>query len=492
MADSLFRTLAHLAALGLVEVANVRGEFACNSSSSHSIIVLPEGAEVGPGSSLDGEYGMGDFTLTSSTEKVRYMAAALSDSPATEALVARLRSELDEWSKDDYVDHQSTISPPLDLFGSVEQEFLSELVDLIRSPAVAILGGSDDGGSGHPLEDLPGTLDLGVVTSGGYRVRKDVGPDGQHWWVLFSQMDGTKIRLRMTPDSIRADLGGAEDGSSGFLPTKASSPELVDVKLTDRCPFELDCGFCYMGSTRKGAEGNPAHVQALVVALAEMGVFEIAFGGGEPTLWPHMLETMRLCRSVGVVPNFTTKNFALIRQQPDLLSLAGAVAFSINDRKSLHRLQKEFQSNFWMLRSKVTIQVIPEIVETEFLEELLEWADDESIRVTLLGYKETGRGGGFDGRLDRPVGFWIDLLRVRPGLRVAIDTTLAEVCQPQLEAAGVPSWCYHTQEGKFSLYVDAVTGRVGPSSYCDASAMEDLDLSAPDLVDTLATAFERY
>lgn len=58
---------------------------------------------------------------------------------------------------------------------------------------------------------------------------------------------------------------------------------------------------------------------------------------------------------------------------------------------------------------------------------------------------------------------------------VAIDTTLAYVCKDRLGKAGVPPITYHTEEGAFSMYIDAVSGKIGPSSYAPKH-MVDLNI----------------
>ena len=35
----------------------------------------------------------------------------------------------------------------------------------------------------------------------------------------------------------------------------------------------------------------------------------------------------------------------------------------------------------------------------------------------------------------------------------------------EILASGLPSWLFHTQEGRYSLFIDAVTDEFGPSSY---------------------------
>jgi len=62
----------------------------------------------------------------------------------------------------------------------------------------------------------------------------------------------------------------------------------------------------------------------------------------------------------------------------------------------------------------------------------------------------------------------------KKGLQVGIDTALADEHWQHLLAAGVPEWCMTRKEGQFSCYIDAVAGKIGPSSYCDPEQMVDL------------------
>lgn len=58
-------------------MANVRLGFATNSSSSHAIIMLPEGVQVEFDVSDGFEFGWGDFTLASPETKREYVFAQL-------------------------------------------------------------------------------------------------------------------------------------------------------------------------------------------------------------------------------------------------------------------------------------------------------------------------------------------------------------------------------------------------------------------------------
>jgi hypothetical protein len=87
--------------------------------------------------------------------------------------------------------------------------------------------------------------------------------------------------------------------------------------------------------------------------------------------------------------------------------------------------------------------------------------------VTLLAPKFVGRGVGWH---PYPYGDWlnvvIDLSKQQDQCpTISIDTPLAAYSDAALRLAGVPEWLYEVQEGRFSMYLDAVDCKLGPSSY---------------------------
>ena len=482
--DPMLILLAALAVDGALTVHNGRGGFACNSSSSHSIVVLPPDMTLTGSPVADGYYGEGGFTLTSSGDKIRYLSAVLQDKQ-------NLRSTLDELCAAygagagplDYVDAESQFRLPTDYSGDDSVEFLTELAAFLADDRVAILGGS----SGADPKRETDLLYFNHLRFDDWKVRKDT-IDGQTWWVLFNVNDGTKLRLTLNADRMYATSEvrggqGSQRGTRrhGFRPMKAPAPELVDVKLTDKCPYELACGFCYQASTRGGAEADPGQVMTLLAALAELEVFEVAFGGGEPTLWPHFGDVLDYTASLGIIPNFTTKNFTWLTspQAPRWLDTVGAVAFSVNDLTSLKQLTSRADAADLTFEqsSKITVQLIPDLIPTADFTRILKTADERCWRVTLLGYKQTGRGSTFVPQFRREPGWWLDTCfrtaadRERP---IAIDTALAAQSADALRARDVPDWMYHREEGAFSAYIDAVTRTTGPSSYCNPSQLVPL------------------
>ena len=67
---------------------------------------------------------------------------------------------------------------------------------------------------------------------------------------------------------------------------------------------------------------------------------------------------------------------------------------------------------------------------------------------------------------------------------------LAREYETDLVAARVPRAFYATEEGRFSMYVDAVAQRAGPSSYC--AEAEYVPAPTPWTADGVRAAFARF
>lgn len=539
----LLPLLAAALRTGRARLHNARGGFACNSSSSHSIVIVDAG-EHQPTHRTDPDAYTDWFRLTDSVSKVHYLLSNLAsegahlgpDGERTLAHAMAATSEVLSPDEHDSVwrrppsrltDTAFTGLPTSSRTGEAELEFLTDLLALLAQDGTQVHGSDDStppaAPDGSPL--LPERVTTLPKLTSRWRARKDIDPTDptgtRSWWVLWDPTDGTKLRLSLDVEHLRADTAaqratrrvdlawatpsGAtepvqplghmvaydEPMAGSFTPTKAAAPELVDVKLTDACPFERDCSFCYMGSTVDGAAGDAATVGNLLTALADLGVLEVAFGGGEPTTWPHLTQTLQLARSLGITPNFTTKNFAWLTRPHATawLDLVGSVAFSVNTIPALEQLTRALDKLAPTLRHpslisrKVTIQLIPDLVPAGDFTQILNTALTRRLRVTLLGYKDVGRGAQVTPAYRRSPSWWIEQVAAAHQAHpdripsVAIDTALALTSRDELTARGIPSWMYHVEEGAFSAYIDAVTARMGPSSYAGDGSLEPLNLT---------------
>jgi len=451
----------------MLTIHKVRLGLATNSSSTHSLILLPAGAR---DDAAHGQFGWDFFTAGSRERKMRYLACQLrsslmqvtNDDMAHTVAQAWTGIELaphDDYS--DYVDHQSSWTLPLDWDAKgVDREFFDELKAFLMRDDVVVLGGNDNTEDSHPLDDGgAGRLAVPIEESCRDLVCRR---DGDHW-TLFDRATGTKLRMSFAE-------GRAVE------PEKAATPELVDVKITDYCPY--GCDFCYQDSTPEGRHAPMDRIQRLALAMWEMRVFEVAIGGGEPTLHPDFVEILKTFRASGIVPNFTTKNLAWLNDnslRPKILEHAGAFAYSVERWDDVEKLAS-LRDVYEIPDRQLNCQYVMGTSSTADLRVLLREAKARHIRVTLLGYKENGRGADFK---PRDYSDWVQVLKEVHeedgwGLKVGIDTALAAEFQSQLGDLGVPRWCYEVLEGKFSMYVDAVAWKTARSSYGSSLAMRPL------------------
>jgi hypothetical protein len=106
--------------------------------------------------------------------------------------------------------------------------------------------------------------------------------------------------------------------------------------------------------------------------------------------------------------------------------------------------------------------------------------------ILLLGYKTTGRGANFAQRAVPLADLETMLEMVKTTIAtpleptewgeisprnftLSVDTAFLNTYGPLLDKIGVPAVLRTSPEGKFSMYIDAVTNTAAPSSYGDAS-----------------------
>lgn len=456
-------------------ITNVRLGFATNSSSSHSIVLTNRRYSDDSGNSYGGnlDFGWESFTLASQGSKLPYIALILryeleSFLPRAEAagVVYELlkdvqdrhfsRSELAEG----YIDHQSILPLPADMSPEGRFLYMRRLARTLMNSNVVIFGGNDNSeGSSHEAES-----DEIEVPSGPLHIREDGDA-----LVIFNRFTGAK--LRWSPREY----------------TKASYPELVDIKITDYCPY--GCAFCYQGSTQAGKDKVKLSVGALMETLAENGVFEVALGGGEPTTSNNFKYFINSAVELGIVPNFTT--FAVDWLQDDEKLKAarkcGGIGVSVHRDKDLSKAERirEALSKVpsSLPRTKVMVQHVFGTLPVGETVSLVTQAWYNDFPVLLLGYKNTGFGPrvtphdmkGFAAKLKDSSKWLRDSKHSRHACELSCDTAFVDSNTEFLSEYNVPVQLTTSPEGAFSCYVDAVEGLVGPSSYCSKDSMVPVD-----------------
>lgn len=108
-----------------------------------------------------------------------------------------------------------------------------------------------------------------------------------------------------------------------------SAPTEVHFSITNRC--NQKCDHCYMDSGEKEAkELDLPTLKKSLDALAEMGVFHVALGGGEALCRPDLFEVAKHARKIELVPNLTLSGAMVTPEKAKEMTLFGQVNLSID------------------------------------------------------------------------------------------------------------------------------------------------------------------
>lgn len=464
-------------------LTQIRYGFATNSSSSHSVI-LADSPQWDSDVPDDFSYQWDTFVLASEQAKRDYFFVQCKDNfygkPDWDEFIYLVRPS------PELLTPEQTWRGEMELPGSIDHESVGlvhastieevkELLEWLDNPRITILGGNDNteydfGIPGVEFEPR----ELSLMTT-----RKEA-----RGIVLFNKSNGTKIHLFDEPIDFDTYI--------------ASAPELVDIKLTDWC--DLACKFCYQDSTKKGLHAPLAAVKAIIDDLFKAGVFEVALGGGEPMAHPNFREILEYCRSKGIVPNFTTRNYkALTTQDFEQYSdLCGSVGVSIATPDDVAELMK-YDDLILAEKRKLSLQVAMGAQSPgDFASMLALLEETKSFKgMIMLGYKDTGRGHRAKGNRwyepdrvdgDDPIRMYKTFLERRReanrygySMPLSMDTEMVRATESLLLKHGVRAELYMKNEGRVSCYIDAVAMRIAPSSYCDESWYRDYNLNVMDI-----------
>lgn len=310
-----------------------------------------------------------------------------------------------------------------------------------------------------------------------------------------------------------------------FFAKKAFFPELVDLKISNYCPF--GCSFCYQSSTREGKHADINRLKKIVDLLSECGVFEIALGGGEPSLYPDLIELIDYINEKGMSVSLTTFNYKIFNNKKlyerFLENKISSIGFSVHKAEDVHKLKKlktKFEKDFcemhekknsmsylmisFVRRLKIIGQVVVGAVSSKDFKEIVDASIDTDTHILFLGFKNKGFGSSWNSeevlkRIKTSLAyinfaFLTEKREVDPYLYkflsnikfFSIDSKfieLAEQFNQFFSMHKIPSFLWLPNEGKFSMYIDGVENKMGKSSYCDDSEMIPLTLDKKEFME---------
>lgn len=456
-------------------IHNFRLGFATNSSSSHSIVVVPENMHIGD-KEYENHFGWSPFILSSTENKVRYLAAQFfsnmgySDddhyepSEVEKYVLEQIKEIIPDFTISDIspVDHQSVMSieRTKDTFDSLLKFFLND--------RLVVLGGNDNSDNTPEIPHAVNVEPLNAAMSGSGRFKFKVEEDNI---VSFDPTYGTKARYSFTNPAY----------------TKSITPELVDLKITDFCA--AGCNFCYQSSTKAGVHGDYDTIISIVNLLKDMNVFEIAIGGGEPTSHPLFVNILNYIHSNDITPNFTTMNGDWLEDDTIVQTVkrtVGAIGVSCLSSKGLD-LAEKIKSQKIRVMAQHVFGSVPLHVTIDFIRQAFE----RNIPVMLLGFKDVGFGHDYPrhdlGDKDAVITQLQLSIDKHRYVSLSVDTALVDSFPELIHALNVPNALVTSPEGKFSCYVDAVTKQMGASSYVRPEQMRALPKSIGEFKELFAT-----
>jgi MoaA/NifB/PqqE/SkfB family radical SAM enzyme len=132
--------------------------------------------------------------------------------------------------------------------------------------------------------------------------------------------------------------------------------EIVHLEISNRC--NMACPYCYV-QEKEGQELTTEQWKAILDDLAAYGIFQITFGGGEPTLREDLKELALHARRRGLNLCMTTNGLNLAELGPETLCLFNQVNVSYHGDEQIvwealehlekHRVQRGI--NFVALKS---------------------------------------------------------------------------------------------------------------------------------------------
>lgn len=100
----------------------------------------------------------------------------------------------------------------------------------------------------------------------------------------------------------------------GEFPEDIPSPEVVHLEVSARC--NMDCSYCYV---EKGGPELPREKwEGIIDRLADAGVFQVTFGGGEPLLREDLPWLAERARRRGLDVNMTTNGLLVPAREKEL------------------------------------------------------------------------------------------------------------------------------------------------------------------------------
>lgn len=324
--------------------------------------------------------------------------------------------------------------------------------------------------SGRPLGEMP--------VRPGARVRYNAEsfgfivafPDGDI--VLTGPSAMQVLHPQVSKEEVTPHLLQSLEVRDGFF---LSTPPLLWLELTRRC--DLACPHCYIdGGRPRDREMSARRWHALLDEIADMGVWAVAFTGGEPTLHPEFVGLVRHARERHLLVGIATHGLFLTDEMLESIPKDGVIISVSIDSLHMHRNGGELSSSsgraailraqsHGFLTNVMTSTHRENILD---LEDLMHWAEQNGVSVRSVPFSPIGRGklrpdlenGPED--VERAARFWITECEWEHAYHRKAGLCVGAIFNYGLSLAYMTRRC---SSGRFLGYV-AADGTMFPCTMC--------------------------
>lgn len=252
-------------------------------------------------------------------------------------------------------------------------------------------------------------------------------------WVRLEEPDALVALDREAAARLGLD-GGAlwEEGAAHAIPR----PLEVHVAVTARCP--AGCEGCYLDARPDGLEPNFAEIEARLEAIARLGAFTVAFGGGEPLTRVDIGEVAARARELGLTPVMTTSGIGLTRAKADSLRAFAQINVSYDGVGEAYEAVRGWDGRKAAEKAiRILVEAgIPVGANTVLTRESFASLEKTADYLASLGVRE------------------LQLLRYKPSGRAASLDYLSRRLTPEQVAALYPSIGRIVRRGRLSVRID--------------------------------------
>jgi len=179
-------------------------------------------------------------------------------------------------------------------------------------------------------------------------------------------MHSVNLRKILTPEGLFIYDRGS--GLCIFVPEAKSTrwlvPIYVQLQLTTAC--NRQCWWCYV--EKNSISWDLVEAKKLLKFLDNWGVFGVALGGGEPFVYPHLVELVKYAwLETGLDVSLTTNGTASMQQVRDIEGYVSEVRVSVRTLDEIENVEKfigrKFEMGVNLLVHKRNIGEVEGIVE---------------------------------------------------------------------------------------------------------------------------------